>query len=56
MEKSPKTYWAVYGGFNKTDIIFDGSFSQCWEWFTKKYKGKTLGELTAAGFRIARKG
>lgn len=50
---SPKKfYWAVYDG--KT-VVYEGSFTQCWEYFTDTFANSTLKQLAADKIRVARK-
>ena len=52
MEKSSKTnYWAVLQG---RDVLFSGSFNDCWKHLTDCYAAETVASLTERGIRIGR--
>ncbi len=51
MEKSPKHYWAVYEGEN---VLFSGSFNDCWKHFVTSLGSHTVSALAERGVRIGR--
>ena len=51
MEKSPKHYWAVYEG---KEVVFSGSFNECWEHLGERYADEKVSALFEDGIRIAR--
>lgn len=52
MEKSKPAYWAI---FNGKEIVFEGSFSACWQAFIRMYSHRTLREIAHENIRIGRK-
>lgn len=52
MEKSTTKYWAIFQG---KDILFEGTFQQCWNDLMVRYANITLYQLQTKGIRIARK-
>jgi len=52
MEKSKTTYWAVY---QQKDILFSGTFTQCWNYLTMEFGHMTMAEVVMVGVKIARK-
>ena len=52
MEKPKPTYWAVY---REKAVLFDGSFTQCWDYLCDNFMHCTIRELQNADIRIARK-
>ena len=51
MEKSPKHYWAICEGKN---VLFAGSFNECWRSFVVTFGSYAVAELDTRGIRIAR--
>ena len=52
MEKSSKTnYWAVLQG---REVLFSGSFNDCWTHLTERFSAETVASLTEQGIRIGR--
>lgn len=51
MEKSKKYYWAVFQG---RDVLFEGSFNDCWKHLTEQYSNETVANLVKSGIRISR--
>lgn len=52
MEKSKPTYWAVFQG---KDVLFSGSFKECWNDLMIRYAHLKVGQLAKHDIRIARK-
>jgi hypothetical protein len=52
MEKSKTHYWAV---FHKKEILFSGTFTQCWNHFVKMAGDEKVSKVIAGGYHIARK-
>lgn len=52
MEKSSNHYWAI---FEKKEVVFSGTFSQCWDELINRFYNLTVGQLELAGVKIARK-
>lgn len=46
-----KTYWGIKHGKN---IIFRGTFQECWEDFTKHYADMRVADLVSQNVRITR--
>ena len=51
MEKSKKYYWAVFQG---RDVLFEGSFNDCWQHLVSSYCNQTVRSLVERGIRISR--
>lgn len=51
MEKSKKYYWALFHG---EDVIFEGSFNDCWKHLTEQYADETVANLVKQHIRISR--
>ncbi len=50
MEKS--TYWAI---FQLKEIIFEGTYSECWKELVSRYGDQKVQSLVERGIRISRK-
>ena len=53
MEKSRKYFWAVFQG---RDVLFEGSFKECWQHLVDNYCNSTVRTLVEQGIRVGRKG
>ena len=55
MEKQSETkssYWAIFQG---KEILFEGSFTECWKELVKRFASRTVASLVSGDIRIARK-
>ncbi|OWK39512.1 hypothetical protein [Fimbriiglobus ruber] len=50
MQKS-RNYWAVFQG---REVLFEGSFSDCWTQLTEQFGKQTVSSLVKNGIRIGR--
>lgn len=50
-DKNKRHYWAVR---NRDEILFTGTFNECWEELIKRFYNLTVGQLELAGVRISR--
>jgi hypothetical protein len=48
----PRHYWAV---FHQTEVMFSGTFKECWDFFVESHGNQKLKQVVDAGYRIARK-
>lgn len=49
--ENKRHYWAVK---RHHEILFTGTFTECWEHFVETMGEETLTALDAAGYRVAR--
>lgn len=52
MEKSKSNYWAV---FHQKEILFSGTFTECWNHLVEMSGDQKVSEVVATGYRVARK-
>jgi hypothetical protein len=52
MENSKKYYWGIFEG---QELLFEGSFSQCWIEFLARFPTMTVKLIGEKNIRIARK-
>lgn len=53
MDKSRKHYWAVFQG---RQVLFEGSFTDCWQHLTERFADRAVSWLSDKGVRIGRLG
>lgn len=51
--KQKSKYWGVIWTF-QNDILFQGTFNECWEYVMKNWSDVTLKQLQIRGIKISR--